>query len=640
MSAETNRLYPLKPRKLQANDLSADFKSVDFGNIDYEAASSFAGVLSLGVTEQLKDIFSPQIVIEKSVKPKPVDPGEFLADFKVRIHFKERDTEMQIVEDVIGLIRLLPGGRSETYQDKLRHEEKKGEKEAASYGVAELDDRKFVLFATHYDFFQGTVATVAGEKFVKAADLAIKMKAPFICAAASGGIRQQEGTPGLFQMPRIVNAIDEFKESTNLPFVAFLYGQTWGGMSASAISEGDVIIANSNISYGFAGPKVIESYQFKEVPEGAQSVEEHVKHRNLDVILEPEEVLPWLGKFLKVTSRRRNGKKHKEGFYTLPVMNDIPAPYEKFSGAIVNPNIIEGSIVRIDGKSIAEERLIYDSEHPIYNRYMSLIKDPRRPDMETILFNCFENVVPLYSRKIGKQIAEYPGIIAGISELGGIPVLVLGNQPSYQIKDDGTVVKIPSSPTPKDNAYFQKMLDFGARMGYPVVIVTDTPGAKPTLENEMAGQAASISGSIKKVIKYPHVVMAYVVGPLGSGGGISGAIGDYIVMSENAMAFVAEPTSAASILYKNPNPTRDQIENTIKTMRVTANDQLELGLVDKVLEEPEGGAQINPRIFLETMRQDMYENLIRLQKINKRNRLKQRRARIKNFKGIPIKEKK
>ena len=132
----------------------------------------------------------------------------------------------------------------------------------------------------------------------------------------------------------------------------------------------------------------------------------------------------------------------------------------------------------------------------------------------------------------------------------------------------------------------ERMLEMGERLHLPALFVTDTLGAKPTLESERRGQSRAIARSILKGIDYSEPVISLVAGALGSGGGLATTpMADHVMMLEKAMAYVAEPRSAASILYKTPKPTHDQVRTTLATMRSTAQDQLGLGLIDEVIPE-------------------------------------------------------
>jgi acetyl-CoA carboxylase carboxyltransferase component len=120
---------------------------------------------------------------------------------------------------------------------------------------------------------------------------------------ASSGVRQHENFAGLTQMTRMVEAIRHFKEKVALPQIAVLLGNVWGGVSASAVPNADLIIATSGTNFGFAGPNVIEAFEGSSVPTNSQSAEANLLDRNIDVVLaDVDELVGYLGELLTSTA--------------------------------------------------------------------------------------------------------------------------------------------------------------------------------------------------------------------------------------------------------------------------------------------------------------------------------------------------
>ena len=213
--------------------------------------------------------------------------------------------------------------------------------------------------------------------------------------------------------------------------------------------------------------------------------------------------------------------------------------------------------------------------------------------------------------------------------------MIVGTQPSYQRFGD-TVIKRPSNPAPEDFAFMERMLEMGERLHLPALFITDTLGAKPTLESERRGLSRAIARSILKGIDYSEPVISLVAGALGSGGGLATTpMADHVIMLEKAMAYVAEPRSAASILYKTPNPTHDEVRITLATMRSTAKDQLDLGLIDEVIPEDP-----NPFVTIERLNASIMALLhrtraaLRAQTAQPPSRTHPRSAGLRNHQGL------
>jgi acetyl-CoA carboxylase carboxyl transferase subunit beta len=229
------------------------------------------------------------------------------------------------------------------------------------------------------------------------------------------------------------------------------------------------------------------------------------------------------------------------------------------------------------------------------------------------------------------DVLRYPAIIASIGKIGPQPFLIIGDQPSYQRRGD-QVVRVPASPRPQDYDYMMRMLEFGKRLKLPVVFLTDTLGANPTLESEKAGQSEKISRVIMAGIEYPEPVMSIIVGALGSGGGLATTpVGDYTAMLENGMAFVAEPYSQASILNNDANPSEEQVKYYLRQMKATANDQLRMGFVDEIIQEGE-----NPHIMARNIYYAITKSFIELQKQSTGKRMAVRDKRIRGLRAFKI----
>ena len=159
------------------------------------------------------------------------------------------------------------------YKDRISSMQKStGEKDALLSFTGNLNSHPVVVSAFEFSFIGGSMGSVVGAKFVKAAEYAIEKRCPFICFSASGGARMQEGVASLMQMAR-TSAVLEKLSNENLPFISILTDPTYGGVSASLAMLGDVIIAEPNALIGFAGKRVIEDTVRETLPDGFQKSE-------------------------------------------------------------------------------------------------------------------------------------------------------------------------------------------------------------------------------------------------------------------------------------------------------------------------------------------------------------------------------
>jgi acetyl-CoA carboxylase carboxyl transferase subunit beta len=241
----------------------------------------------------------------------------------------------------------------------------------------------------------------------------------------------------------------------------------------------------------------------------------------------------------------------------------------------------------VDGQAEGPADAGYEPPSPeeLYERYEALVRSAARPDAEFFAQQVFADVVPLYNAVVIGDKLQYPSVIASIGRLGPQRFLVIGGQASYQRSVDG-LRRVPASPAPADYEYLERMLDLGARWELPLVYLTDTLGAKPTIAGEEQNQMYRIARAIARGVEYPFPVLTVVTGALGSGGGLTlGPNADWFAMLDGSLAFVAEARSAASILYKTSQPSKEQVMQTLATMRATAWDQKDLKLIDQVVPE-------------------------------------------------------
>jgi acetyl-CoA carboxylase carboxyl transferase subunit beta len=190
---------------------------------------------------------------------------------------------------------------SKRYRDRIVQAQKKtGEKDALVSVTGTLLGRPVVVCAFEFAFMGGSMGSVVGERFTRAANHAADNKMPLVCFAASGGARMQEALFSLLQMAKTSAALARLGQE-GVPFISVLTDPTTGGVSASLAMLGDVNIAEPNALIGFAGPRVIEQTVRQKLPEGFQRSEFLLDHGAIDMIVDRrqmrEQVADLLAKF-------------------------------------------------------------------------------------------------------------------------------------------------------------------------------------------------------------------------------------------------------------------------------------------------------------------------------------------------------
>lgn len=171
------------------------------------------------------------------------------------------------------------------YKERLTQAQKAtGEKDAlivirgATLGIP------LVACSFEFNFMGGSMGQVVGEKFVRAANIALEERIPLVCFSASGGARMQEAILSLMQMSKTAAALERMKQE-GIPYISVLTDPVFGGVSASLAMLGDLNIAEPNALIGFAGPRVIEQTVREKLPEGFQRSEFLLEHGAIDMIL-------------------------------------------------------------------------------------------------------------------------------------------------------------------------------------------------------------------------------------------------------------------------------------------------------------------------------------------------------------------
>ena len=188
----------------------------------------------------------------------------------------------------------------EDYPKKLKSlREKTGLEEAVSCGIGNINGEKVVICVMDSGFLMGSMGVVVGEKITYAIEQAIEKRLPLIIFSVSGGARMQEGIMSLMQMAKTTAALTKL-DMEGLLYISVLTDPTYGGVTASFASLGDIILAEPKAMIGFAGPRVIEQTIGEELPEGFQTAEFLLEHGFIDKIVERKDLKETIYQLLKL----------------------------------------------------------------------------------------------------------------------------------------------------------------------------------------------------------------------------------------------------------------------------------------------------------------------------------------------------
>ena len=175
-------------------------------------------------------------------------------------------------------------------------------------------------------------------------------------------------------------------------------------------------------------------------------------------------------------------------------------------------------------------------------------------------------------------------LITGLGKFQGRPVAVIGHQKGRDTKQ--RVIRNFGQPKPEGYRKALRVMQLAAKFGRPVLTFIDTPGAYPGIDAEERGQGEAIARNLREMARLPVPVIVTVTGEGGSGGALAIAIGDRVNILENGFYSVISPEGCASIIWRDST----KAETAAIAMKIMATDLKELGIIDEIVPEPEGGA--------------------------------------------------
>lgn len=245
-------------------------------------------------------------------------------------------------------------------------------------------------------------------------------------------------------------------------------------------------------------------------------------------------------------------------------------------------NIAE-EVARLTEKADKQLRATYAKLTPWQKTQVA--RHPERPHALDYVGALITEFTPLAG---DRAFADDAAVIGGLGRFEGLPVVVLGTErgadTESRIKHNFGMAR------PEGYRKARRLIELAGRFRLPLLTFVDTAGAFPGIDAEARGQAEAIARSIEACLEAPVPIVASIIGEGGSGGAIAIAAGDRVLMLEHAIYSVISPEGCASILWRNA----DQASTAAEALRLTAQDLLDLRIVDQVVPEPLGGAHRSP----------------------------------------------
>jgi acetyl-CoA carboxylase carboxyl transferase subunit alpha len=224
-----------------------------------------------------------------------------------------------------------------------------------------------------------------------------------------------------------------------------------------------------------------------------------------------------------------------------------------------------------------------------------------------------------------RAFADDPAIVGGFMTIHDLRVMLIGQQKGRDTREN--IHRNFGMPNPEGYRKAHRLMRMAAKFKLPVVTLIDTPGAYPGLGAEERGQAQAIAENLKLMAGLPVPIVSVVIGEGGSGGALALGVADRILMLQHAIYSVITPEGCAAILWKD----QSKVKEAADALKLTAKHLNELGVIDRIIPEPPGGAHRDPAVTAETLGRAIYEEVKYLQLQNPKTLLERRLQKYMNM---------
>jgi len=246
---------------------------------------------------------------------------------------------------------------------------------------------------------------------------------------------------------------------------------------------------------------------------------------------------------------------------------------------------------------------------------VQIARHPKRPYTLDYIEYLTEDFIEIHGDRRGR---DDPAIVAGFGFYKGSTVAFIGHQKGRKTRE--RIDRNFGQPNPEGYRKAIRVMKLAEKFGFPVVTLIDTPGAYPGIRAEEQGQAEAIAYNLKEISKLNIPIVNVVIGEGGSGGALAVGVGDAILMLECSFYSVISPEGCAAILWKDQKAIAKAAEN----LKIEAKDLLDMGIIDKIIPEPPGGAHIDYEQTFKNVDRDLNLTLKKLQQRSPEERLKMR----------------
>ncbi|MSQ13202.1 MAG: acetyl-CoA carboxylase carboxyl transferase subunit beta [Dehalococcoidia bacterium] len=467
------------------------------------------------------------------------------------------------------------------YRKRLFKDQRRtGMNEAAIVGRGKINGRPCVLVCLDFGFMGGSMGTVIGEKVALAFEYAVKRNRPLVMVVTSAGVRMQEGVLSLMQMAKTTIAANQFHRA-GLPYVCVLASPTTGQAYASFVNLADVLIAEPGAILGFSPLRVLQQVTNAPLPNGAHTSESHLAHGMVDMVEDRASLRATVVDLLGLLSPKKVDAKLK-------------APKR-----------------RAKKKAVETREILTAAE------VVRLSQLPERPTARDYLRMLFSRFVELHGDRVS---GDDPSVVTGLATLDGAAVMVIGQSPRQGPNQMAALM-------PDGLRKAQRAMRVAAKFHIPIITLIDTPGPAMTLEAEEHGIGPAIATTLATMAEVSVPTVAVIIGQGGRESAVAFGIADKVLMMENSVFLPISPENAASLMFRDAS----RVDEAAQSLHLTARECLEMGVIDGIVPEPEGGAHANRPESAVLVHDALVGALAELRKLSTGKLLKRRHQKFRNM---------
>ncbi|MDT9177633.1 MAG: acetyl-CoA carboxylase carboxyl transferase subunit alpha [Limnospira sp. PMC 1291.21] len=283
---------------------------------------------------------------------------------------------------------------------------------------------------------------------------------------------------------------------------------------------------------------------------------------------------------------------------------------------------VSDQIRQLESRATQLRQEIFSSLSP--SQRLQLARHPRRPSTLDYIQAMSDEWMEVHGDRRGY---DDPALVGGVGRLANQAVVMLGHQKGRDTKDN--VARNFGMAAPGGYRKAMRLMEHANRFGMPILTFIDTPGAWAGVDAEKLGQGEAIAYNLREMFSLDVPIICTVIGEGGSGGALGIGVGEQLLMLEHSVYTVATPEACAAILWKDAG----QAPQAAQALKITAPDLKELGIIDQIVPEPDGGAHSNPLKAAEKLKQCLVRTLGELMSLTPEQR---REMRYQKFRQIGV----